>query len=166
MLRNRRITRSRAATERQIMRMVSSPPTVPSMSDQPSPSRAAAIGCAPPGTVLKTSISLTPSSRRNSWGRRVSSAARLSSMLPSVIAYRAPSGVGTRASRSSRKSRERVAWVTSHPRWRRSFRRSSWLLTTRASIISRMVSCRSRLLAIDGEFSTPQPGARGTPTDH
>ncbi len=160
------MTRSRAATERQMISMVSSPPTVPSISDQPSPSSAAAIGWAPPGTVRRTSISLTPSSRRNNWGRRVSRAARLSSIVPSVIAYRAPSGVGTRASLSSRKSRERVAWVTSHPRWRRSFRRSSWLLTTRAPIISRIVSCRSRLLAIEAEFSTPLARARGSLADH
>ena len=154
------MTRSRAATDRQMISIVSSPPTVPRMSDQPSPSSAAAIGCAPPGTVRSTSISLTPSRRRKSCGRRVSSAARLSSTLPSVTAYRAPSGVGTRASLSSRRSRERVACVTSHPRWRRSLRRSSWLLTTREPMISRIVSCRSRLLAIDGEFSTTWLAAR------
>ena len=35
--------------------------------------------------------------------------------VPSVTAYRAPSGVGTRASLSSRRSRESVACVTSQP---------------------------------------------------
>jgi hypothetical protein len=160
------MTRSRAATERQMISMVSSPPTVPRMSDQPSPSSAAAMGCAPPGTVRSTSISLTPSSRRKSCGRSVSRAARLSSMLPSVTAYRAPSGVGTRANRSSRRSRESVAWVTSHPRWSRSFRRSSWLLTTRESMISRIVSWRSRLLAI-GVSLAPEDAPREQPrTDH
>ena len=142
------MTRSRAATDRQMISIVSSPPTVPRISDQPSPSSAAAMGCAPPGTVRRTNISLTPSMRRKSCGSRVSSAARLSSMLPSVTAYLAPSAVGTRASRNSRRSRDNVAWVTSHPLWRRSFRRSSWLLTTRESMISRIVSWRSRLLAI------------------
>ncbi len=160
------MTRSRAATERQMIRMVSSPPTVPRISDQPSPSNAAAMGWAPPGTVRSTSISLTPSSRRKSWGSKVSRAARLSSMLPSVTAYLAPSGVGTRASRSSRRSRDSVACVTSHPRWSRSFLRSSWLLTIRESMISRIVSCLSRLFAIRAQFSTSGRAPRASPTDH
>jgi hypothetical protein len=160
------MTLSRAETERQMINIVSSPPTVPRMSDQPSPSKAAAMGCAPPGTVRNTSISLTPSRRRKSCGSSVSSAARLSSMLPSVTAYLAPCGVGTRASLSSRRSRDSVAWVTSHPRCRRSLRRSSWLLTAREPMISRIVSCRSRLFAILGEFSTGERAARAEHPDH
>jgi len=127
---SRRSSRSRAADERQTTRMVSSPPTVPRTSGHDSPSSADATGWAPPGTVRSTIISPTPSTRVRSCGRSASKAGRAALLsVPSATAYRTPSGVGTRANRSSRRSRESVDCVTSHPRLCSRTRSSSWLPT-------------------------------------
>src|SRR6185437_14129171 len=136
--RMRRASRSASCLCSQMIKMVSSPAMLPSISSQASASSAAATGCALPTLVFSTSwFCASRTLRTNSRTRRCADGNDGSVTACAGNAY--PFAV--LISPSPWISRDSVAWVTRCP-WRASDRRkSSWLAMLPVSINCRINCC-------------------------